>query len=183
MVCGFLYKCVYTIWMSDQNWFTGIQGHKISKPLFLGKFFTIVSCESCVTHGREFLTWFDSKGFSSRYRSTRFEYEQDYPKGMQANSTGSFHGGDDAGTEMAHAHSHLRTCACTHPRIHASPARAHICTHTCTHTCVHRYTRKYTVHARAHVNTRTCALTHACTNPSKRANKHAHACTNACIQP
>ena len=34
-----------------------------------------------------------------------FEYVHGCPKGMQANPTEGFQGGDDAGTETAHAHS------------------------------------------------------------------------------
>ena len=76
-----------------------------------------------------------------------FEYEQ----GMQANLNEGFQGGDDAGTETAHAL--FTRCACTHPC-----KRAHTCTHpctrthTCTQTCVHRCTHKHT---------RTCAEVHA----------------------
>ena len=70
--------------------------------------------------------------------------------------------------EMAHAHSHLRSCACTHPLTYARMrARKPVCTD-------------------AHANTQKgCMLMHmhACTGLSRHAVACAHARTNACIQP
>ena len=84
-----------------------------------------------------------------------FEYEQ----GMQANLNEGFQGGDDAGTETAHAL--FTRCACTHPCT-----RAHTCTHPCTRT--HTHARK-PVCTDAHTNTHVRALRYM--------HAHLHTCS------
>jgi hypothetical protein len=124
---------------------------------------------------------------------------------MQANPT---EGGDDAGTETAR--SHLRTCACMHPRTRAHiRARIPKCTdaHANTQGYMHAQTNAHTyVHAHAHIhamhvrtsahtqmhtrmhapthayNHKQAAHTHVCAHAHVSMHAHTFACTNPSLR-
>jgi hypothetical protein len=121
--------------------------------------------ERSPSHGSTIASALSAKS-SAADTASEFEYEQGWPKSMQANPTEVFQGLEMTQEQIRHTH--------THAHVHArSPARMHIRTPMRTHTCVHRCTRKHTkVHARAHVYSHVCVCTHE--------PQHACKCTCTC---
>ena len=163
--------------MSGQNRpSTGLRDHKIPKPRLSGKILQLyrvkaVSLWKVSSQGSTAASGRQLAGSAADTEAPEFEYEQGCLKGMQANPTEGFHGGDDAGTETAHAHSHLRTCACTHP-LHAL-TNGHTCARIPVCTDAHANTQRY-MHAHLYI------LTYVYTHASMHEPQHARKCTRTC---
>jgi hypothetical protein len=131
--------------------------------------------------------WFDSKGFSSRYRAPKFEYEQGCPKGMHANPTEVFQGRMMQECRNRNGTRTL-TYLCMHPPPHAHTyahilARIPVCTdahaNTQRHIHAHAHVSRTYVHAQAHIHACMYEPQHAC----MQTHTYAHARTHVCIQP